>query len=265
LRQPHLANPSAMPAVPTRKPTFPFPSPFRARRVPEGAMVADAASPIADVVVPLFASPNRREVDDFATTVQNVIAQLASRHPCGWIVDLRGNGGGNMWAMMAGIGPILGEGEPGAVVHGDASNEKWFYENGRAGLRDDPQDPDYARTTGVPVTLNGAPPTAVLIDRDTGSSGEGIAIAFHGRPDTRFFGESTFGAATSTFPYPLSDGAEIYLVTGVMRDRKGNEYPDGVTPDQEILSEATITTNDPVIRAATDWLVGQHACRVGGH
>jgi C-terminal processing protease CtpA/Prc len=35
----------------------------------------------------------------------------------------------------------------------------------------------------------------VLIDRDTGSSGEGIAIAFQGRPDTRFCGELTYGAA----------------------------------------------------------------------
>ena len=39
------------------------------------------------------------------------------------------------------------------------------------------------------------PPVAVLIDRDTGSSGEGIAIAFQGRPDTRFCGELTYGAA----------------------------------------------------------------------
>jgi C-terminal processing protease CtpA/Prc len=28
----------------------------------------------------------------------------------GWIVDLRNNGGGNMWPMLTGIGSILGEG-----------------------------------------------------------------------------------------------------------------------------------------------------------
>jgi C-terminal processing protease CtpA/Prc len=233
--------------------------------VPEGGMVTGAARPLADVVIPLFSSPNRKDLDDFATTIQNVIAQLAVQHPCGWIVDLRGNGGGNIWAMMAGVGPILGEGEPGAVLHGDGSKETWFYDKGRAGLRNDPQDPDYARTAGTPVILSGTPPVAVLVDRETGSSGEGIAIAFRHRPDTRFFGESTFGAATSTFPYTLSDGAQIYLVTGVMLDRNGNEYPDGVTPDQEILSEATISTSDPVIHAASDWLLSQPACRAGRH
>lgn len=249
--QPKLADPAAMPGSPARKPTFPFPSPFRARRVPEGAMVAGVVSPIAQLVIPQFASPDRKEVDDYATKVQSVIADLVSQNPCGWIVDLRGNGGGNVWAMMAGVGPILGEGELGKT--------KKYYENGKAGMRD-AEEPDYAKTTGKSVHLLIAPPVAVLIDRDTGSSGEGVAIAFRGRPDTRFFGELTYGAATATFPYTLSDGAQIYLVIGTMEDRNGNEYPNGVAPDQEILSEATISTNDPVIHAATEWFSGLKAC-----
>ena len=263
-RKPRLANPSAMPAAPARKPSFPFPSPFRARRVPEGAMVVDSSCPIAQIVIPLFSSQQRKDLDDYATKVQNVIAELALKNPRGWIVDLRGNGGGNMWAMLAGVGPILGEGEPGASLQEDGTQGTWFYEDGRAGWRNDAKDPYYARTAGVPVHLTVMPPVAVLIDRDTGSSGEGIAIAFRGRLDTRFFGESTYGAATSTFPYTLSDGAQIFLVTGVMLDRKSIEYPDGVTPDEEIVSGATISTNDPVIRAASKWLSGLKACTASG-
>jgi hypothetical protein len=251
-RQPKLANPSAMPRAPVRKVTFPFPSPFRTRRVPEGAMVLASARRVAQVVVPLFAADDRKDQDAFATKVQEVIADLASKNPCGWIVDLRGNGGGNIWAMLAGVGPILGEGEWG---------RKMYYENGRAGVRGDPKDPYYVKTNGRPVRVEGTPPVAVLIDRDTGSSGEGIAIAFHSRPDTRFFGELTYGAATATFPYKLSDGAQIYLVIGTRVDRDGREYPDGIAPDQEILSEATISTNDPVIRGASEWLSGQKACQ----
>jgi carboxyl-terminal processing protease len=259
-RQPKLADPSSMPPPRVRKPTFPFPSPFRTRRVPEGAMITGSACPVADIVLPLFSAEARKDIDDFATKVQSVVADLAAHHPRGWIVDLRGNGGGNMWAMLAGIGPIVGEGEPGAAIEADGSRGTWYYEAGKAGWRNDTKDPYYARANGVPVRLPAAAPVAVLIDRDTGSSGEGIAIAFRGRPDTRFFGESTAGAATSTFPYKLSDGAQLFLVTGVMVDRNGAEYPDGVTPDQEILSEATITTADPVIRAASDWLSTRKAC-----
>jgi carboxyl-terminal processing protease len=113
----------------------------------------------------------------------------------------------------------------------------------------------------MPVLLAESPPVAVLIDRDTGSSAEGIAIAVRGRVDTRFFGESTYGAATSTFPFKLSDGAQLFVVTGAMLDRDGREYPMGATPDEEVLSAATISTNDSVIVAASEWLSMMRACR----
>lgn len=259
-RGPKLANPAAMPASRQRKPSFPFPSPFRTRRVPEGAMIANPACPAAQVVVPQFAAQDRQEIDSYATRVQGIIGELASRKPRGWVLDLRGNGGGNLWAMMAGVGPLLGDGQPGASLQEDGAKGQWYYEAGRAGWRNDAKDPYYARTTAPPVHVSGTPPVAVLIDRDTGSSGEGIAIAFRGRPETRFFGEQTYGAATSTFPYPLSDGAQLYLVTGVMVDRNGNEYPDGIVPDREVLSEATISTADPVLQAAAAW-IAERACK----
>ena len=34
----------------------------------------------------------------------------------GWIVDLRQNGGGDMWPMLAGVGPVLGDGPAGSFV-----------------------------------------------------------------------------------------------------------------------------------------------------
>src|SRR5215469_4860937 len=161
-RRPKLANPSAMPQSSARKTTFPFPSPFRTRRVPEGAMVLGSPTLIAQIVVPLFSSQEHNDIDDFATKVQNVIAQLASKNPCGWIIDLRGNGGGNLWAMLAGVGPILGEGEPGASLQEDGTKGHWYYENGKAGWRNDPKDPYYARTNGAPIHLAAMAPVAML-------------------------------------------------------------------------------------------------------
>jgi hypothetical protein len=252
-RQPKLADPSAMPKPYYRPRVFPFPSPFRTRRVPESAMIPHAPVALAIIVVPSFAG-SRGEVDEYATNVQRAIAERLAEKPCGWVVDLRGNGGGNIWAMLAGVGPILGEGNLGKSPR--------YYENGKAGVRDDKENPDYAKSNAPAVHLASAPPVAVLIDRDTGSSGEGIAIDFEARPETRLFGEFTFGAATATFPYELSDGATLYLVIGAMRDRSGKEYPDGVPPDQEVVSEATIITTDPVVHAASEWLAGRAACRV---
>ena len=247
---------AAPPAKANAKAPNPLPSPFRARRVPEGAMVAPSERPIAQIVIPMFSGP---DLDGFATKIQSVVAELATQHPCGWIVDLRGNGGGNMWPMLAGVGPILGEGEPGGFLHGGVTG-KWFYENGLAGERKSDR-PYYAKTNGDAVRLSGTPPVAVLIDRDTGSSGEGIAVAFRGRAETRFFGETTYGVATSTFPFPLGDGAQIFVVSAVMVDRNGKEYRFCIDPDQEILADFSISSHDPVIRGASEWLSGQKACK----
>jgi hypothetical protein len=57
--------------------------------VPEGALFARQGLSLADVVIPSLASSNRTDVDDFATSIQHVIADLAAQKPCGWIVDLR--------------------------------------------------------------------------------------------------------------------------------------------------------------------------------
>jgi C-terminal processing protease CtpA/Prc len=225
-------------------------------------MVAGAAKPIAQVVIPMFSGP---DLDGFATRIQGVVGEMAAKNPCGWIVDLRGNGGGNIWPMLAGVGPIVGEGEPFGILTAEGIagglKEMRYYENGRAGDRTDKEHPYYAKTNGEAVRLKGTPPVAVLIDRETGSSGEGIAIAFRGRAETRFFGEATFGAATSTFPYKLSDGAQIYLVTGVMVDRNGVQYLEGVKPDEEILSDFSIASHDPVILRAAEWVSRREGCK----
>src|SRR5262249_15332217 len=47
-----------------------------------------------------------------AITYSSVIRAVLAHYDTtatGWIVDLRGNSGGNMWPMVAGIGPLLGD------------------------------------------------------------------------------------------------------------------------------------------------------------
>ncbi len=81
-------------------------STFQMRRSPEGSIIQTAGHSIARILVPGFSG---QDADGFATKLQAIVGELASKGPCGWIVDLRGNGGGNMWPMLAGVGPILGE------------------------------------------------------------------------------------------------------------------------------------------------------------
>ena len=68
---------------------------------------------IGYVVVPHLGSGNPEVCRDFATEVYESIRTLDEEGVLGWVVDLRGNTGGNCWPMLAGASPILGEGAAG--------------------------------------------------------------------------------------------------------------------------------------------------------
>jgi carboxyl-terminal processing protease len=70
--------------------------------------------------------------ETYATQIQDLIRELDGQDPCGWIVDLRENTGGNMWPMLAGLGPILGDGKAGTFVDADGQKVDWSYRDGRA-------------------------------------------------------------------------------------------------------------------------------------
>jgi carboxyl-terminal processing protease len=84
------------------------------------------------------------------------------------------------------------------------------------------------------ITIGGMPPVALLIDGDTLSSGEALAVAFRGRPNTRFFGQRTYGLASANRDFPLIDGARLQLTVALDADRNGKIYANGIFPDEEI-------------------------------
>ena len=108
-------------------------------------------------------------------------------------------------------------------------------------------------TYAAQVSVDG-PPIAVLVGSRTASSGEATATAFHGRPDTRFFGQPTAGLTTSNEPLALSDGALLILTMSVFTDRNGVSYGQDISIEPDVLVDG-----DPTA-AATDWLLDHPAC-----
>jgi C-terminal processing protease CtpA/Prc len=163
----------------------------------------------------------------------------------GWIVDLRGNLGGNMWPMLVGVGPILGNGVCGAFITSENSVSKWSYANGIAQI-----DSNKILEIANPYKLiNSSIKVAVLTDNATASSGEAIAIAFRNASNTKSFGLRTCGVSTANAAYPLSDGAILNLTVSVMADRTLKKYGSNVLPDVEEPS----TTEQ--IKKAVDWIL----------
>jgi hypothetical protein len=65
---------------------------------------------IGYVSVPAFNAMNNRREVAFATHLQAQIRLVGTKHHVvGWIVDLRENKGGNLYPIVAGLGPLLGE------------------------------------------------------------------------------------------------------------------------------------------------------------
>lgn len=128
----------------------------------------------------------------YARNLFDSIASVAAKRPKGWILDLRDFGGGDMWTTLTGLsalvdGPVVGE-----FVSRDG-REPWLVSPGRSGTTGN-QDIVSISTTRS-TTESG--PLAVLIGPGTGSSGETTAIAFEGRPRTRFFGQPRWVSTTA--------------------------------------------------------------------
>lgn len=82
---------------------------------PEGRLLDHG---LAYVSIPALAgSPEAGTA--YALGMHKILRELDTSTPCGWIVDLRQNSGGDLWPMLAGLGPLLGEGLAGAFVNPD--------------------------------------------------------------------------------------------------------------------------------------------------
>lgn len=162
----------------------------------------------------------------YADALAEGIRREGAAGACGAIVDLRGNGGGNMGPMVAGLSALLPDGD---VL--------WF---------DSPRGSTAVTVTGgsvqgggSPMTVDAGPkldvPVAVLVDGDTGSSGEATMLAFRGLDNSRSFGAPTAGYASANSIIELPGGAKLMLTIAKDRDRTGEVHMDDpVAPDEDV-------------------------------
>ena len=198
-----------------------------------------------------------------ADTLQALIRSIDARDPCAWIVDLRNNRGGNMWPMLAGVGPILGNDDrAGAFVDADSNITTWFYSNGASGtISQSGQRSVASQVSRAPYVLRRpSPPVAILTDSLTASSGEAIVVAFRGLSRARSFGGATAGVPTANAGFVLPDGATLFLMVALDADRNGNWYSQRIPADEPISLAARPQTDDAVVAAAKNWLRTRGTC-----
>jgi hypothetical protein len=183
----------------------------------------------------------------YATAIQTALSEI-DKNPrlCGWIIDLRDNGGGNMWPMLKGLDPLLGTGPFGYFVQTDGSTQAWQRSAGNIFPAPEmlpPSSPAFA-------LKHASTPIAVLIGPQTASSGEMVAIALIGRQGVRTFGTASAGFTSGNNVYPLTDGATLVITEVSVRDRTGKGYAGPIVPDEQV-------TPAQIEAAASRWLARQ--------
>lgn len=156
-----------------------------------------------------------------------------------------------MYPMLAGLAPLLGDGDVGGSQ--DATGNRfstWTIKEGDM-LYNDVLRVDMENR----CPMEQAPKVAVLTSRYTVSSGEIVAVAFKGRPDTRFFGEHTAGFTTETNWVGLPAGVTMSIAISYFADRQGRVYREYIPVDEEIeFVPDTPIQEDDCIRKALEWL-----------
>jgi C-terminal processing protease CtpA/Prc len=184
--------------------------------------------------------------NQYAEAVQRAIRTADRPGLAGWIVDLREDRGGNMWPMIAGLGPIFGEGIIGWIIYNNREYER-EYRAGAALSLDEP----FARVAEPYTLITPSPRVAVLTADTTNSAGEAITVFFKGRPDTRSFGAPTCGHHHLLSDFRMSNGAILTVKNSHNADRLKRTYAGRVVPDE------VATAPGEAVSRAVAWLLNQ--------
>lgn len=175
-------------------------------------------------------------------------ADLNESPSIGWIVDLRENGGGNMWPMLAALAGLLEGPLVGYFIDREKQKYSWSVAD------------DYARLGNQIVSesahlhdvkLQCHLPLVCLTSSNTCSSGEAVVVALKGRKHSRQFGTPTSGLSTANEGYLLPCGSMLWLTTAVFADRSGTQYGSKIKPD--VLIDDDIAHLEIFERAA-EWM-----------
>ncbi len=205
-----------------------------------------------------IAVPSISTLDDsiatlkFAESLQDSLCRLARHSPRGWIVDLRRNLGGNMYAMLAGVHQLVAKdtfsyllNNTGDIVSSWSVNAGAVLENKREQI---------VLPQRCPL-INQEPMIAVLVGPLTASSGEITALAFLGQKNTILIGETTAGYMTGNEVYRLPFGGYIALAE-VYETNRFKQKLTAIQPSIEVRQgdDFEHLLNDTKIKVALEWL-----------
>ncbi|MEM8486349.1 MAG: S41 family peptidase [Bacteroidota bacterium] len=182
--------------------------------------------------------------------IQDAVCAQVAKGAEDWVVDLRYNGGGNMFPMVEGLAAIIGDGHVGGAVGlTPEENVTWHVVDGDFYYADQSVQLENA------CRYERLPKVAVLTSMYTASSGEVVAVVFKGREKTRFFGEPTHGLTTVNDWTPIDSLSVLMLSVSTYQSRDGVVHKSYVEADEHIPYHPNpLSDDDEGVKAALDWL-----------
>ncbi|WP_430411673.1 S41 family peptidase [Kordia sp.] len=196
---------------------------------------------IGYINIPSFSGNGRLSIQ-FSKRIIEKITLLDDSNVQNWIIDLRGNTGGNMWPMLLGLSPLLEEGVAGYFIQ-KKDTLSWSLENGKV-LEGNKTRLKFAKPYQLKTKKKAI---AILVSNKTCSSAEAVVISFMSRPNVKIIGTETCGLTTSNSVFHLKDGSLLVLTTSVFADRNKNIFGKKIQPDissNKPLEEALIWMNN---------------------
>lgn len=190
----------------------------------------------------------------------------------GLVIDLRGNGGGNLGLAMRLGDHLFPANTPaglfatrkGLDAAGVASMDRLPAASYRAfdGYSVDQFQAVLADAGAVSLVTGGrapayAAPVALLIDANSGSASEAMAAIMKETRRARLFGATTAGAMLASRTFPVEDGYVLRVAFADFRTPGGAVAEEvGVVPDQAVRGGPEV-----VLAAATRWLQSARSTR----
>lgn len=201
-----------------------------AQNAPDAAFPVPTVSTrdgISMLTLPGFQGEDPETIERYQSAGLEAMRAATPSTTCGWIIDLRTNGGGSAWPMLAVVAPLLDDGDVVGLKRDDTV--QWArVANG--GVVSTPGGDD----TGTPGGFRIDAPVALLTSGMTNSAAEIVAIAFAGQTDAVRVGKPTSGMTTGNQVRELSDVARLILTTTYDVDRTGRVYDGPLAPDIEV-------------------------------
>jgi len=178
----------------------------------------------------------------FSMYVKNKLDYWETTGLKGLIIDFRYHYGGSAWPIYYALSHFFEGSTLFAWTNCKAKHKDKVWMNVQNGN-------PISNQRFISKKLNVYFPIAIIIGKNTTSSGEVGAVMFYGRDNVKFFGQRTYGSLSGNIDFQINDKIELVVTTSLINTVNGEFLQEQfIRPDKK--------TNSPILDAKK-WIISK--------